>query len=90
MFTFSIKLLDDFAKHFNYFSYSPKIYINIKKVSVDKPEIKRVKANMPILWTNEDKKSPKPPDKVLKTMAGKRPIRSAKKPKEIVPTTAPK
>ena len=64
--------------------------MSTKNVSVDKPDIKRLTENKTTLLTNADRKSPKPPQKVLKQMAGKRPIRSARKPKDMVPKTAPK
>lgn len=70
--------------------YLPKIYISTKNVSVDKPDIKRHTAKRGTELTNDVRKSPMPPDIVLIITAGKRPTRSAKNPKVMVPTTAPK
>jgi len=58
-------------------------------VSIERPEIKRVKQNQGRLPTKEVKKSPEAPVKVDKTQAGSRPMRSAKYPKNIVPRADP-
>jgi len=58
-------------------------------VSIERPEMKRVKQNQGRLPTKEVKKSPEAPVKVDKTQAGSLPMRSAKYPKNIVPRADP-
>jgi len=69
--------------------YIPKMYIRTYWVSIDRPDINRVNENQGKLPTKEVKKSPEAPVKVDRTQAGRRPMRSAKYPKNILPSADP-
>lgn len=69
--------------------YLPNIYINMYWVSVERPATKRPTEKNGSELTNELIKSPIAPVNVVKMQAGKRPIRSARHPKNMVPITEP-
>lgn len=69
--------------------YLPNIYINMYWVSVERPATKRPTEKNGSELTNELIKSPIAPVNVVRMQAGKRPIRSARHPKKMVPITEP-